>query len=138
MLGIGGYPRAGSRDAAKGSARLSRMRALAKLPGWVIGVGIGVLVLVGIGAAALWSSSEESPAPDEPKEKEKKTEKKARARKSAPKRKVFFSFHYQRDIWRVNQIRNAGVIDASAAAGWADEDLGAQGYGLFPSDPRVT
>jgi len=98
------------------------MRALAKIPGWVIGVGIGVLVLVGIGAAALWSSSEESPPPDEPKEKEK-TEKKARARKNAPKRKVFFSFHYQRDIWRVNQIRNAGVVDASAAAGWADASL---------------
>ncbi len=26
------------------------------------------------------------------------------------KRKVFFSFHYQKDIWRVNQIRNALMI----------------------------
>ena len=40
-----------------------------------------------------------------------------------PKRRVFFSFHYQRDIWRVNQVRNAGVVDAQAAAGWADASL---------------
>jgi hypothetical protein len=25
-------------------------------------------------------------------------------------RRVFFSFHYQRDIWRVNQVRNAEVV----------------------------
>lgn len=25
-------------------------------------------------------------------------------------RKVFFSFHYQRDYWRVNQVRNSWVI----------------------------
>lgn len=50
-------------------------------------------------------------------------EKKRRVRASAPKRRVFFSFHYQRDIWRVNQIRNAGVVDASAAAGWSDASL---------------
>jgi len=36
---------------------------------------------------------------------------------------VFFSFHYQRDIWRVNQVRNADVVDASAAAGWSDASL---------------
>lgn len=26
----------------------------------------------------------------------------------ARKRRAFFSFHYQRDLWRVNQIRNSG------------------------------
>ena len=26
------------------------------------------------------------------------------------KRKVFFSFHYENDIWRVNQVRNMGVL----------------------------
>ena len=25
-------------------------------------------------------------------------------------RRVFFSFHYQRDIWRVNQIRNIPAL----------------------------
>ena len=42
---------------------------------------------------------------------------------SDPKRRVFFSFHYQRDIWRVNQVRNAGIVDAQAAAGWSDASL---------------
>lgn len=26
------------------------------------------------------------------------------------KRKVFFSFHFQRDIWRVSQVRNCNVV----------------------------
>ncbi|WP_445147297.1 TIR domain-containing protein [Dyella sp. Tek66A03] len=38
-------------------------------------------------------------------------------------RHVFFSFHYQRDIWRVNQIRNIGEIVGSAAAGFHDASL---------------
>jgi hypothetical protein len=25
-------------------------------------------------------------------------------------RRVFFSFHYERDVWRVSQIRNSGII----------------------------
>ena len=25
-------------------------------------------------------------------------------------RKVFFSFHYKRDVWRVSKVRNSGVI----------------------------
>lgn len=25
-------------------------------------------------------------------------------------RRVFFSFHYERDIWRVGQVRNSGII----------------------------
>lgn len=40
-----------------------------------------------------------------------------------PGRRVFFSFHYQRDIWRVNVVRNSNVIEAQAAAGWQDASL---------------
>ncbi len=38
-------------------------------------------------------------------------------------RRVFFSFHYQRDIWRVNQIRNIPNIIGSSAAGFQDASL---------------
>jgi len=38
-------------------------------------------------------------------------------------RKVFFSFHYQRDIWRVNQIRNIPKIISVAAAGFQDASI---------------
>lgn len=38
-------------------------------------------------------------------------------------RRVFFSFHYQRDIWRINQIRNIPEIVGSAAAGFQDASL---------------
>src|SRR6266481_5066728 len=38
-------------------------------------------------------------------------------------RKVFFSFHYQRDIWRTNVVRNSGVVEGSAAAGFQDASL---------------
>jgi hypothetical protein len=38
-------------------------------------------------------------------------------------RRVFFSFHYQRDIWRVNQIRSMPNIIGSAAAGFYDASL---------------
>jgi hypothetical protein len=38
-------------------------------------------------------------------------------------RKVFFSFHYQRDLWRVNVVRNSGAIEGVAAAGFHDESL---------------
>lgn len=38
-------------------------------------------------------------------------------------RKTFFSFHYQRDIWKVNIVRNAGVVDFRAARGWRDGSL---------------
>jgi hypothetical protein len=38
-------------------------------------------------------------------------------------RKVFFSFHYQRDLWRVNVVRNSGTIDGISAAGFHDESL---------------
>ena len=38
-------------------------------------------------------------------------------------RRVFFSFHYQRDIWRVNQIRNIPKIISVAAAGFQDASI---------------
>jgi hypothetical protein len=38
-------------------------------------------------------------------------------------RRVFFSFHYQRDVWRVNQIRNLHEIVGTAAAGFHDASL---------------
>ena len=38
-------------------------------------------------------------------------------------RRTFFSFHYQRDIWRVNQVRNSNMIDGAAAAGFHDASL---------------
>lgn len=38
-------------------------------------------------------------------------------------RRVFFSFHYQNDIFRVNQIRNLGEIVGTAAAGFHDGSL---------------
>jgi hypothetical protein len=38
-------------------------------------------------------------------------------------RSVFFSFHYQRDIVRVNQIRNLPEVVDKAAAGFKDSSL---------------
>jgi hypothetical protein len=38
-------------------------------------------------------------------------------------RRVFFSFHYQQDIWRINQIRNLHEIVGCAAAGFQDASL---------------
>lgn len=38
-------------------------------------------------------------------------------------RRVFFSFHYQRDIWRVNQIRNIPNVAGCAAAGFQDASI---------------
>jgi hypothetical protein len=38
-------------------------------------------------------------------------------------RKVFFSFHYELDVWRASIIRNCGIVDASARAGWNDASL---------------
>jgi len=38
-------------------------------------------------------------------------------------RNVFFSFHYQRDIWRVNQIRSIPNITGVASAGFKDASL---------------
>ena len=38
-------------------------------------------------------------------------------------RTVFFSFHYQRDVFRVNQIRSIPKITGTAAAGFRDASL---------------
>ncbi len=38
-------------------------------------------------------------------------------------RRAFFSFHYKRDVWRVNQIRNLDEIVGVAAAGFSDASL---------------
>jgi len=38
-------------------------------------------------------------------------------------RRVFFCFHYQRDIWQVNQIRNVPNVVGCAAAGFQDASL---------------
>ncbi len=36
------------------------------------------------------------------------------------KRQVFFSFHYQADVWRAGQVRNMGVVDDTST--WSDND----------------
>ncbi len=38
-------------------------------------------------------------------------------------RRVFFSFNYSKDVWRVNQIRSMPNIIGSAAAGFQDASL---------------
>ena len=38
-------------------------------------------------------------------------------------RRVFFSFHYRRDVWRANVVRESGVVIGSAAAGFHDASL---------------
>src|SRR5690348_14072470 len=37
--------------------------------------------------------------------------------------KVYFAFHFQRDIWRVNVIRNSHVIKGVEEAGFMDASL---------------
>jgi hypothetical protein len=38
-------------------------------------------------------------------------------------RRVFFSFHYEQDVWRATNVRNAGQVDAKSAAGWTDASI---------------
>jgi hypothetical protein len=38
-------------------------------------------------------------------------------------RRVFFSFHYERDIWRANVVRNSWVTKEREAAGFWDASL---------------
>ncbi len=38
-------------------------------------------------------------------------------------RRAFFSFHYQRDIFRVNIVRNSNLFEGASAAGWHDASL---------------
>lgn len=35
-------------------------------------------------------------------------------------RRVFFSFHFENDIWRVNQVRNSNVVHGADRAGFFD------------------
>ena len=35
-------------------------------------------------------------------------------------RRVFFSFHYDNDVWRANQVRNTNVVAGSDVAGFFD------------------
>jgi MTH538 TIR-like domain (DUF1863) len=35
-------------------------------------------------------------------------------------RRVFFSFHYDNDVWRANQVRNANVVAGTDVAGFFD------------------
>lgn len=86
---------------------------IAKLPAWLFA---GIIAMVALVIAST-ASARSRPGSQLPKGKAR------RHRGSAPRRKVFFSFHYQRDIWRVNQVRNADLVDASAAAGWSDASL---------------
>jgi hypothetical protein len=38
-------------------------------------------------------------------------------------RRVYFAFHYQRDIWRVNQVRNSNIVEGFESAGFIDSSL---------------
>jgi len=38
-------------------------------------------------------------------------------------RKAFFSFHYERDIWRTNVVRNSSIVEGSSAAGFHDASM---------------
>lgn len=38
-------------------------------------------------------------------------------------RRTFFSFHYQHDIWRVNQVRNAWAFPSTETVGFWDDSL---------------
>jgi hypothetical protein len=47
-------------------------------------------------------------------------------------RRVFFSFHFDKDIWRANQVRNSNVIPGYESAGFFDhsEYNEAKKYGI--------
>jgi hypothetical protein len=38
-------------------------------------------------------------------------------------RRVFFSFHYQLDIWRASNVRMANIVEGVAAAGFSDASI---------------
>jgi MTH538 TIR-like domain (DUF1863) len=38
-------------------------------------------------------------------------------------RHVYFAFHYEDDIWRVNQVRNSGLLFGARSVGFADRSL---------------
>lgn len=44
-------------------------------------------------------------------------------------RRVYFAFHYQRDIWRVNQVRKSNVIKGFESAEFIDSSLCREKWG---------
>lgn len=38
-------------------------------------------------------------------------------------RHVYFAFHYENDIWRVNQVRKSGLLFGAKSVGFADRSL---------------
>ena len=40
-----------------------------------------------------------------------------------PGRRVFFSFHYELDVWRAATWPTPGKADATTAAGWTDASI---------------
>jgi hypothetical protein len=38
-------------------------------------------------------------------------------------RRVFFSFHYENDVWRASNVRNSNIVEGTAAAGFHDASL---------------
>lgn len=40
-----------------------------------------------------------------------------------PGRRVYFSFHYENDIWRASNVRNSARFDTVARAGWTDASI---------------
>jgi hypothetical protein len=36
---------------------------------------------------------------------------------------VFFSFHYEEDVWRASNVRNAAKVEAVAPFGWSDASI---------------
>jgi hypothetical protein len=38
-------------------------------------------------------------------------------------RRVYFSFHYDNDIWRASNVRNSARFDAVARASWSDASI---------------
>lgn len=48
-------------------------------------------------------------------------------------RRVFFSFDFHRDLWRVNVVRNSGMIEGISAGGFSDDSL----HGSAKSDDTI-
>jgi hypothetical protein len=46
-----------------------------------------------------------------------------RNRRDEMARRVFFSFHYDNDVWRASIVRNSHVVEGAAAAGFQDASL---------------
>ncbi len=51
-------------------------------------------------------------------------------------RRVFFAFHYQEDIWRVNQVRNSNVVAGVDQAGFYDHSEYEEANRLGPEGIR--